>query len=119
MNTSQAPIVRIRRWFRNLDPRQKDRELDLRRQAQNGERARIARELHDKLFQGFLGSKLHLQALLERLPADAPGKPEISRVVDQMERAIDDGRDAVRGLRAFSAPSTSLVQALARVRDEV
>lgn len=109
---------RFRRWFHDLDPRLAHRELDLRRQAQRGERARIARELHDTVFQGFLSSKMQLHAVLEQMPADSQSRPALSRVLDQMERSIDEGRDALRGLRLCGRQSPCLEQALARVRDE-
>jgi signal transduction histidine kinase len=110
--------VRIGQWFRHLDPRLAHRELDLQEHAQRGERARIARDLHDTLFQGFLGAKMQLHAVVEQLPPDSPSRPALHRVLEQMERAIEQGRDAVRGLRAFAGQSRSLEQALARVRDE-
>jgi signal transduction histidine kinase len=110
---------RVRRWFRHLNPRQADRERDIHWQAQRDERIRVARELHDTLFQGFLGSKMRLQAWLERMPEDSPGKSELNRIADQMDRAIEEGREAVRGLRSFAGPSPGFEQALARVRAEV
>jgi signal transduction histidine kinase len=82
------------------------------------ERARIARELHDTLFQGFLGASLQLHYAVEQVPVDAPGMPSLSRAVRLVQRAIDEGREALQGLRSSRMASMTLEEALSGVRDE-
>jgi signal transduction histidine kinase len=109
---------RVLAWFERLDSRQRYQELDIRLQEQRGERARLARELHDTLLQGFLGSRIQLHVVFEQMPADSPSRPAVSHVLARMERAIEEGREAVQGLRAPAGTSLNLERALSRVRDE-
>jgi len=97
---------------------QLNRELDIRHEERLRERERIARELHDTLFQGFLGISMQLHAAVEQVPADSPSKAPLSRALRVMQRAIDEGRDALHGLRSSGVASMTLEQALACMRDE-
>src|SRR6185436_18824225 len=72
---------RIQAWFRRLDREPWNRELNLRLEERRRERARIARELHDTLFQGFLGASLQLHYAVEQVPADWPSKPSLCRAL--------------------------------------
>jgi signal transduction histidine kinase len=110
--------ARIQGWFRRPNQEQLNRELNLRLEERRSERARIARELHDTLFQGFLGASLVLHGAVEEMPADAPCKPSLGRALHLMRRVIDEGRHALQGLRSPEMAFTSLEQALANVRDE-
>ena len=67
------------------------------------ERARIVHELHDTLLQGFLGASMLLDHAVEQMPADSPSKPALSRVLDLVRRAIDEGCKAMRGFPMASA----------------
>src|ERR1700692_3937406 len=87
---SIRPVVaqateRIRRWFRRPYQDRSDREQNLLQEERCRERARIARELHDSLFQGFLGASLQLHNAVEQMPDDSPGKPTLSRALCVME----------------------------------
>ncbi len=96
--------------------------LDLQFQERLAERTRIAQDLHDTLLQGFLSASMQLHVAVDELPADAPQKPRLSRVLQMIGQVIEEGRNAVRGLRA-PAPQTSgaddLAQVLARVPQEL
>jgi signal transduction histidine kinase len=109
---------RLQNWFRGPDPGRWDRELNLRLEERYRERARIARELHDTLLQGFLGASLQLHAAVERVAADSPSKPLLNRALQLMERALEEGREAIQGLRSSGTPCVSLEQALSSLRDE-
>lgn len=109
---------RIQRWFRRSELEQANRELSLRMEERLRERARIARELHDTLFQGFLGASLQLHDAVDQVPADSPSKPSLCRALHLMRRVIDEGRGALQGLRSPAVASTSLEHALSGVRDE-
>src|SRR5216684_4352559 len=109
---------RIQGWFRRPNHEQLNRELNLRLEERRSERTRIARELHDTLFQGFLGASLVLHSAVEEMPADSPSKPSLNRALHLMRRVIDEGRHALQGLRSPGMASASLEQALSGVGDE-
>ena len=109
---------RIQGWFHRPNHQQLNRELNLRLEERRCERARIARDLHDTLFQGFLGASLVLHSAVQEMPADSPSKPSLNRALHLMRRVIDEGRNALHGLRSAETASASLEQALSRVGDE-
>jgi signal transduction histidine kinase len=111
-------VPRIQRWFGRRDRERLNREMNLRMEERLKERARIARDLHDTLFQGFLGASLQIHHAVEQVPADSPIKPSLSRALRLMQRVIDEGRGALSGLRSSATESMSLEQALSCLRDE-
>ena len=96
-----------------------DQESHLRLEERRKERARIARELHDTLFQGFFSASMVLQTVVERLPTNSPSKSSLSRALQLMYRVIEEGRGALQGLRSPAIGSASLEQALADSFDEL
>lgn len=68
----------LQRWFRRRHREHRIREQNLRLEERLGERARIARELHDTLLQGFLGATMLLHEAVEKVPADSPAKPSLA-----------------------------------------
>jgi signal transduction histidine kinase len=112
------PAERLQRRFPRRDHRQLNWEQKVRLEERSKERGRIARELHDTLFQGFLGASMVLQGAIEQTPADSPTKPSLSRALRLMYRVIDEGRVALLGLRSPEIASTSLEQALSELGDE-
>ncbi len=94
------------------------REQSVRLEERRKERALIARELHDTLFQGFLGVSLLLHTTVQKMPADSPNKTSLSHALQLMYRVIDEGRAALEGLRSPRMASTSLEQALCALGDE-
>jgi signal transduction histidine kinase/ligand-binding sensor domain-containing protein len=83
------------------------------------ERTRIAQELHDTLLQGFLSASMHVHVAADSLPADSPEKPILNRAMQLMGRVIEEGRNAVRGLRGYGSASIDLEQALSCIPDEL
>jgi signal transduction histidine kinase len=83
------------------------------------ERTRIAQELHDTLLQGFLSACMHAQVANEQLPPDSQAKATMSRAIQSMRQVIEEGRNAVRGLRSSSSQSLDLEQSLLRVQQEI
>jgi signal transduction histidine kinase len=83
------------------------------------ERTRIAQELHDTLLQGFLAVAMQLHEAVDRLPPDSAAKPRFSHLLRVMERALEDGRRAVQGLRSPRKRGSSLGQALAGVPNDL
>lgn len=94
------------------------RERDVRLDERRKERERIARELHDTLFQGFVGASMMLDAAVDQIPADSPSKPSFGRILHLMRRVLDEGRLVLHGLRSPEIASTSLEQALADFRND-
>jgi signal transduction histidine kinase len=112
-------IERIQKSFRRQDAQQLDRELKLRLDERRKERDRIARELHDTLFQGFLGASVILQGAVEQTSADSPTRASLNRVLQLMHRAIDEGRHALQELRSSARASLSLEESLYALWEEL
>ena len=95
------------------------RQLSGRFEERLVERTRIAQELHDTLLQGFVSASMQLYVASERLPADSPAKPAMTRVLDLMGRVIEEGRNTVRGLRSSSSAPHDLEQAFSGIHQEL
>jgi signal transduction histidine kinase/ligand-binding sensor domain-containing protein len=101
--------IRMRRFAAQLNDRFEERLA---------ERTRIAQELHDTLLQGFISASMQLHVAVDQLPEALPAKPRFGRVLQLMGQVIEEGRNAVRGLRSASADSPDLEQAFSRIRQE-
>jgi len=93
--------------------------LNVRFQDRLAERTRIAQELHDTLLQGVLSASMQLDVVEDQTPDDAPTKPLLRRVLQLMGQVTEEGRDALRGLRAPASHSGNIETALSRVRQEL
>ena len=106
-------------WFSRFASRHLSNERQVRLEERRNERARIARDLHDTLFQGFLGVSMVLHSAVEKMPPDSPSTPSLNRALLLMRRVLDEGRDTLLGLQSpQSESSPSLEQALANLGDE-
>lgn len=94
------------------------REMTVRFQERLDERTRIAQDLHDTLLQGFLSASMQLHIAVEDVPSPSPARKRLDGVLALMARVIDEGRNAVRGLRSVEEAS-DLEQAFARIRDDL
>jgi len=94
------------------------RQLNVRFEERLAERTRIAQELHDTLLQGFLSASMQLHVANDHLAADSQAKPLVGRVLDLMGQVIEEGRNAVRGLRSPKLSSPDLEQAFSKIRQE-
>src|SRR5262249_33443611 len=83
--------VRLRRLTREMTVRFEER-LD--------ERTRIAQELHDTLLQGFLSASMQLHVAADDVPSSLAARRRLDDVLALMGRVIEEGRNAVRGLRS-------------------
>ncbi len=83
------------------------------------ERTRIAQELHDTLLQGFLSASMQVHVAKDCLPADSEATPILTRAIQLMSQVIEEGRNAVRGLRSSQSLSLDLEQAFARIPQEL
>jgi signal transduction histidine kinase/ligand-binding sensor domain-containing protein len=93
--------------------------MNLRFQERLAERTRIAQELHDTLLQGFLSASMQVHVASDRLPDDSAAKPTLNRALELMRQVIDEGRNAVRGLRSTASASFDLEQSFARIQQEI
>jgi len=94
-------------------------ELNMRFEERLAERTRIAQELHDTLLQGFLSASMQLHVAEERLPETSPAKPLVRRVLELMQDVIEEGRNALRGLRSPGNTPGELDEAFSRVPEEL
>jgi len=94
-------------------------EIDIRMEERCRERARIVHELHDSLLQGFLGASMLLHQAVEQTPADCISKPALSRALQLVHRAIDEGRAAMQGVRTVSPAPSSLDEAFSKLIEEL
>ncbi len=93
------------------------RQLNLRFEERLAERTRIAQDLHDTLLQGVVSASMQLHVANEHLPDESLAKPIVGRVMQLMGQVIEEGRDAVRGLRA-PTDTDDLGSAFARIGEE-
>jgi len=93
-------------------------QLTLRFEERLAERTRIAQDLHDTLLQGLLSASMQLHVANDLLPDDAKAKPMVGRVMQLMSQVIEEGRDAVRGLRSTSGNADDLETAFTQAGQE-
>lgn len=107
-------------YFYHLKFQQLSRELNVRFEERLAERTRIARELHDSLLQGFVGVSMQINVAADQLPADSPAKPQLNHIIKTIEKAIDEGRNTVRGLRSSEENDfTNLAQRFSLLRQDL
>ncbi len=94
------------------------KQLNVRFEERLAERTRIAQELHDTLLQGFLSASMQLHVADDHLAPDSQAKPLVARVLELMSQVIEEGRNAVRGLRSSKLSSPDLEQAFSKIRQE-
>lgn len=97
----------VRGWFCRLDQNPR-RECALWLAERRLERVRIAGELHDTLLQGFLGASLIVGMTLQSMSEGSPAKASLGRAARLIERAIEEGRAVLQGLRTSVVASGSL-----------
>jgi len=95
------------------------RRLNRRFEDRLAERTRIAQELHDTLLQGFVSASMQLHVAADRLPENSPVKSSLGRVLELMRAVIDEGRNAVRGLRSSSTEPRDLERAFSGILTEL
>lgn len=83
------------------------------------ERVRIARELHDTMLQGFFALSMQLRDAVDQLPPECASRPRFKQLLGLCDRALDDGRLAIEGLRKSPELRPSLGHALANVPAEL
>ncbi|WP_395702481.1 two-component regulator propeller domain-containing protein [Aquabacterium sp.] len=112
-----AALLLTALWLAHrLRVRQLHRRFEIALYARLGERARIARELHDTLLQTYQASLLWFRAAMNVLPErPLEAKQRLAQALDRAESAIVEGRDAVQGLRASTVEVNDLAEAIAAI----
>ena len=108
-------VFQLYRWRQ----RRLIRELNVRFEQRLAERTRIAQDLHDTLLQGLLSASMQLHVANEQIPSDSPAKPLVSRVLELMGQVVEEGRNAVRGLRTPDTERLELEQAFSRIQLQI
>ncbi len=114
VHRSVAEVARLENAFNHmLDRLEHERRLSARRalQAQERERRRLARELHDELGQALTGVVLVLDGLAREAPPEL--RPAVSEVQETARAAGEKVRDLARGLRPQALEAFGLRSALA------
>jgi ligand-binding sensor domain-containing protein/signal transduction histidine kinase len=106
-------LVLLAFTFYRIRMRQVMKQASLRFEERLAERTRIAQELHDTLLQGLFNASLRLQTATDQVPAQSPAKAPLDSVLRLMDQVMEEGRNAVRGLRAASTSVLPLEQAFA------
>jgi len=98
-------------------------EMRARLEERVAERTRIAQDLHDTVLQGIVSAAMQLDVAVDQLPANSPAKLRLSRVLELMRHVLEEGRNAVRGLRSSNSGSDSdsddLGQAFSRIPQDL
>ena len=89
-----------------------------RLQERNGERERIARDLHDTLLQGSQGLILRLHAISQSPQTPEPVRGQLESAMQLAERSLAEGRERVNALREGPFAGRDLASALADVHAE-
>ena len=95
--------------------REMQAKLTMRFEERLAERTRIAQDLHDTLLQGLVSASMQLHVANDRLTEDSPAKPLVKRVMQLITEVIEEGRDAVRGLRSSSGNTDDLETAFSQI----
>jgi len=83
------------------------------------EHTRIAQDLHDTVLQGIVSAAMQLDVAVDQSPANSPAKLRLSRVLELMRHVMEEGRNAVRGLRSSNSDSDDLGQAFSRIPQDL
>ena len=118
---------RVMRWYCACTDIEARKQAEERLQQENAalqariaERTRIARDLHDTLLGSFNALLIHLEAasiLFQSQPAAA--KRSLDNTIAQAARVINEGREAVEGLRSSAIQSIDLAATIERLPEEI
>jgi signal transduction histidine kinase/ligand-binding sensor domain-containing protein len=87
--------------------------------ARVNERTRIARDLHDTMLQSFQGLMMKFHTLTYFLDRPTEAREKLEGLLEEGQHAIDEGRDAVRGMRSSTVVQNDLARALAMVGESL
>ncbi|MGA7079147.1 MAG: triple tyrosine motif-containing protein [Terriglobales bacterium] len=99
--------------------RQLARQFNIRVEERVNERTRIARDLHDTMMQTFQGVLLKFHGLSIMLADRPEAQQKLEGLLEQGQQAINEGREAVLGLRSSTVIANDLVRALTTIGEEL
>jgi len=102
--------------FYCLRVHQLTRRLNLRFEERLAERMRVAQELHDTLLQGALSASMQLHVAVDQMPENSPARHSLNHILQLMSGVIEEGRDALRGLRSSGENPRDLEREFLRIR---
>jgi len=102
-----------------LRVQQVQRRMRGRLEAQLAERERIAQELHDTVLQGLLSASLQLSVANDQIAPGATAKPLVERVFQLLRQIVDEGRNAIRGLRIHHLEPNDLERAFSQMPQDL
>ncbi|SHN10433.1 Signal transduction histidine kinase [Pseudomonas punonensis] len=100
-------------WLHRRVVRRDRLRVQLQLQAQQDERERIARELHDTLLQSLQGLMLRFQAAANTLAADHPARARLEHALDRADDVMNEGRERLQQLRQAGTDDGNLAAELA------
>jgi PAS domain S-box-containing protein len=112
----------VTRWYATsteIESRKQEEERVRKENLRLEERTRIGQELHDTLLQSFLSASMQLSVTLDGVPPDSLVKPRLDRILQLMNQGIEEGRNALRGLRSSDPQTPDLVTALSLIQQEL
>nr|WP_288498645.1 sensor histidine kinase [uncultured Pseudomonas sp.] len=109
-----AALLLMLWWLHHRALRRERRRLRLQLHAQQSERERIARELHDTLLQSVQGLMLRFQAAADTLATDHTAHTRLERALDRADEVMQEGRERVQHLRQAGTGGLGLAAELSR-----
>jgi signal transduction histidine kinase/ligand-binding sensor domain-containing protein len=134
LDFSIAPAYYQTTWFRalcgaaflallwaiyQLRVKQLQRQFNIGLEARVNERTRIARDLHDTMLQTFQGVLLKFHGLSVMLADRPEGQQKLEGLLEQGQQAVDEGREAVLGLRSSTVIANDLARAFTTLGEEL
>ena len=99
--------------------RQLARQFNIRIEERVNERTRIARDLHDTMLQTFQGMLLKFYGLSVMLVDRPEAQKKLEGLLEQGQQAVDEGREAVLGLRSSTVIANDLARAFTTLGEEL
>ena len=99
--------------------RQLARQFNIRLEERVNERTRIARDLHDTMLQTFQGVLLKFYGLSVMLADRPEAQQKLEGLLEQGQQAINEGREAVLGLRSSTVIANDLARAFTTLGEEL
>ncbi len=108
-------FIAVASWVVRARVRYVARKVTLQMEARNNERMRIAQDLHDTLLQGLLSASFQLSVAQDQLAPKAKAAPLLEHVASLLRQLVQEGRNAVRGLRTWNFDSEDLERAIGMI----
>ena len=99
--------------------RQLAQRFNIRLEERVNERTRIARDLHDTMLQTFQGMLLKFYGLSVMLADRPEAQQKLEGLLEQGQQAINEGREAVLGLRSSTVIANDLARAFTKLGEEL